>query len=85
MEGLGVSSHARVILENLEPDRTQGDVAKCLSTEAVEERLEAEFAAGGETALNRLRDEARDVAAATGLDYGFSRLDKLVGALLSTS
>ena len=84
MEGLGVSSHARALLENLEPDRTQGGVAKCLSVEAVEERLEAEFAAGGETALNRLRDEARSIAEATGLDYGLSRLDKLVGALLST-
>ena len=84
MDGLGVSSHARAMLENLEPDRTQGGVAKCLSAEAVEERLEAEFAAGGEAALNKLRDEARIVAAATGLEYGFSRLDRLIGALLST-
>ena len=84
LEGLGVSSHARALLENLEPDRTQGGVEKCLSVEAVEERLEAEFAAGGEAALNRLRDEARTVAAATGLGYGFSRLDRMIGALLST-
>ena len=84
MEGLGVSSHARAMLENLEPDRTQDGVAKCLPVTAVEERLDAEFATGGESALNKLRDEARAVAAATGLEYGFSRLDKLVGALLST-
>ena len=84
MQGLGVSSLARAILENLEPDRSQGGVAKCLPAEAVEERLESEFAAGGEVSLNRLRDEARSVAAATGLNYGFSRLDKLIGALLST-
>ena len=84
MEGLGVSSHARAMLENLEPDRTQDGVAKCLPVTAVEERLDAEFAAGGEPALNKLRDEARAIAAATGLEYGFSRLDKLVGALLST-
>ena len=84
MEGLGVSSHARAMLENLEPDRTQDGVAKCLPVIAVEERLDAEFAAGGEPALNKLRDEARAIAAATGLEYGFSRLDKLVGALLST-
>ena len=84
MEGLGVSSHARAILENLEPDRTQGGVEKCLSAETIEERLEAEFATGGEAALNKLRDEAREVAAATRMDYGFARLDKLVGALLST-
>lgn len=85
MEGLGVSSHARALLENLEPDRTQGGVAKCLSAEAVEERLEAEFAAGGEPALNGLRDEARIVAEATGLKYGFSCLDKLIGALFRAS
>jgi len=84
MEGLGVSSQARALLENLEPDRTQGGVEKCLSAEAIEERLESEFAVGGETALNKLRDEARTVAAATGLDYGFSRLDRMIGALLST-
>ena len=84
MEGLGVSSNARAILENLEPDRTQGGVEKCLSAEEVEERLEAEFAAGGEPALSKLRDEARSVAAATGLEYAFGRLDRMVGALLST-
>ena len=84
MEGLGVSSQARAILENLEPDRTQGGVEKCLSVKDVEERLEAEFSAGGEAALNRLRDDARAVASATGLDYGFRRLDRMVGALLST-
>ena len=84
MEGLGVSSQARAMLENLEPDRTQGGVDKCLSAEAIEERLEAEFAAGGESALNKLRDEARDVAAEIGLEYGFSRLDRVIGALLST-
>ena len=72
------------MIENLEPDRTQGGVEKCLSSEILEERLEAEFATGGEAALNKLRDEARGVASATGLDYGFSRLDKLIGALLST-
>ena len=57
MEGLGVSSHARAVLENLEPDRTQGGVEKCLPTEVIE---------------------------ATGMEYAFARLDKMVGALLST-
>ena len=84
MEGLGVSSYARALLENLEPDRTQGGVEKCLSAEMIEERLEAEFATGGEVALNKLRDEARVVAGITGGEYGFSRLDKMIGALLST-
>ena len=81
---LGVSSHARAMLENLEPDKTQGGVAKCLGAEAVEERLEAEFASGGETALNKLRDEARAVANATGHVREFARLERIIGAILST-
>ena len=51
IEGLGVSSHARAVLENLEPDKTQGGVDKCLGAEAIEEKLEAEFSSGGEAAL----------------------------------
>ena len=84
MEGLGVSSHARALLENLETDRTQGGVRKSAGIEAVEERLEAELAAGGEAALNKLRDEARAVSLATGHGAEFSRLDRIAGALLST-
>ena len=84
LDGLRVSSNARAILENLEPDKTQGGARKCIGAEAVEERLEAELASGGEAALNRLRDEARAVAAATGHAAEFARLDRMAGALLAT-
>lgn len=81
---LGVSSLARAMLENLEPDKTQGGVAKCQDAESLESRLAAEFAAGGETALNKLRDDARVVASQTGHRREFDRLDRMIGALLST-
>ena len=81
---LGVSSLARALLENLEPDKTQGNVAKCQDAETLEARLEAEFAAGGEEALNKLRDDARGVASQTGHGREFDRLDKMIGALLSS-
>ena len=84
LEGLRVSSFARALLENLEPDRTQGGVEKCLPHAAIEERLEAELATGGEKALNSLRDEARDIAAETGHASEFARLDRIIGALLAT-
>ena len=84
IEGLGVSSRARALLENLEPDRTQGGVDKCLGVEAVEELLDAEFSAGGEAALNKLRDESRAIAYTVGHASEFARLDKMIGALLST-
>ncbi len=84
IEGLRVSSRVRALLENLEPDRTQGGVDKCLGVEAVEERLESEFAAGGEEALNKLRDDARAIADVLGHNFEFARLDRMIGALLST-
>lgn len=84
LENLAVSSLARAILENLEPDKTQGGVDKCQNVETIEARLEAEFAAGGEAALNKLRDDARAVAAKTGHEREFERLDRMIGALLST-
>ena len=84
LDGLRVSSTARAILENLEPDKTQGGARKCVGAEAVEARLEAEFSSGGEAALHRLRDDARAVAAATGHAAEFARLDKIAGALLAT-
>jgi len=84
LENLGVSSQARAMLENLEPDRTQGVAEKCLPVERLEERLEAEFSSGGEVALNKLRDEARVIASEIGLMREFARLDKMIGALLST-
>lgn len=84
MENLGVSSLPRAILENLESDKTQGGVEKCLPIEVLEDRLESEVATGGEAALNKIRDQARNIAEEIGLEYGFSRLDKMIGALLST-
>lgn len=59
---LGISSFARAMLENLEPDKTQGNVAKCLDVESLGVRLEAELVAGGEAAFNILRDDIRAVA-----------------------
>lgn len=84
LDGLTVSSQARAMLENLEPDKTQGGVRKCIGSEAIEERLESELSAGGEAALNKLRDEARIVAAATMHDAEFAKLDRMIGALLAT-
>lgn len=84
LDGLRVSSSARAFLENLEPDKTQGGVRKCIGADAIEERLESEFAVGGEAALNKIRDEARAVASATGHLAEFARLDRMIGAMLAT-
>lgn len=84
MGALTASSYARAFLENLEPDKTQGGVEKCVARALLEERLEAEFSSGGEGALNRLRDEAREISLRTHHEREFAHLDRMIGALMST-
>jgi hypothetical protein len=78
---LRASSPARALLENLSTrhrDRRTVSIAK------LEERLEKELHVGGEEAVNRLRDRAREIADELGWNAQFKRLDALVGAFLGT-
>jgi hypothetical protein len=78
-------STPRAWLENMRPSRVRdGKVARTLSKAALEERLDALLRQGGEEALNRLRDEARDVSQILGMPEEFHQLDELIGAFLGT-
>jgi len=50
----------------------------------IEERLDEMLRRGGEAVLQRLRDDARDLATQLGLPGEFQRLDALIGALLGS-
>jgi hypothetical protein len=82
MGRLFLASRPRAFLENLLPSRKRELVARTVGREGVEERLAETLRAGGEEALNRLRDEARSVAPLLGLDEQFRLLDSLIAALL---
>ena len=82
MGSLFLASRPRAFLENLLPSRRREGVARTVGREGVEERLAEILRAGGEDALNRLRDEARAVAPPLGLEEQARTLDALVGALL---
>ena len=75
-------STARVLLENLAVSR--GKVKKSVGKAEVEQRLIATCEARGEDALGTLRDHARQIAPALGLEREFAQLDALIGALLGT-
>lgn len=75
-------STARVLLENLTVSR--GKVQKSVGKAEVEQRLIATCEARGEEALNALRDQARELAPALGLEREQALLDGLVGAVLGT-
>ncbi|MEK6593867.1 MAG: Fic family protein [Pseudomonadota bacterium] len=81
-EKLFFASRPRQLLENLSPER--GSRGKSAGAKAVEERLVSILNASGEDELNKIRDTARELAKSMALQHEFKKLDKLIGALLTT-
>jgi hypothetical protein len=83
--GARLTSTARAYLENMRASRARGGrMARTLSRTEIEERLDAMIARQGEASINRLRDEARELAPRLGLASEFEQLNSLIGALLGT-
>ena len=81
---LYVSSDSRRTLEILQSSRKKGDESKSLPPSFVEKRMESLINSQGEDAVNRFRDEARNIAAQCGMEKEFDKLDKIISALLAT-
>ena len=82
MQVLYLASRARAYLENLLPSRQRGLAAKTVGQAEVERRLTELLSISGEDAVNQLRDQARAIAPALGLEEQFRTLDGLIGALM---
>jgi len=83
--GIFMASRARALLENLMPSRERsGGELKNLSREMIERRLAELLNVEKEDSVNRLRDQARQVAPLLGLGREFKELDDLIGTLLRT-
>lgn len=83
--GARLASTARAYLENMCTSRARGGLLpRTLSRKEIENRLDAIIRQNGENALNRIRDEARGIAAPLGLEQELEALDDLVGTLLGT-
>lgn len=83
-ERLHVAGVPRLLLENLTPSRTRQIVARSAGRAAVEAYLDRWAASYGSPALNTLREDARNIAPALGLDREQRRLDQIISALLGT-
>jgi len=83
-DGLYVSGQERALLENLQESRKVGGESKTLPLPEIEEKLDQIVRVKGEDGLNELRDRARQVAATLGMDKEFGKLDRMIGAMLST-
>jgi hypothetical protein len=82
--GLHISCEARAYLENMQPARSRGTVAKCLPRGEVESRLEKICRIRGEAGLKKLRDVAKGVAGELGMKPEFNALTGIIGAILSS-
>jgi len=83
--GARLASIPRAYLENMRPSRARaGRIARTVSPDEIEIRLDALIRRQGEEAVNRLRDEARVIAPQLGLEKEFEAFNALVGALLGT-
>jgi hypothetical protein len=81
---LRLASPSRAFLENMRLSRARGGVARTLPKREIEERLDEMLRRGGEAALQRLRDDARETAVKLSLPAEFQRLDALIGTLLGS-
>jgi len=82
--GLRIASPGRAFLENMRSSRARDGVARTLPKREVEERLDEMLRRSGEPALQRLREDAREIAGPLQLTDEFQRLDSLIGTLLGT-
>ncbi len=81
---LRIASPARAFVENMRPSRARAGVSRTLTKREIEEHLDEMVRHGGEEALQRLRNDARGIAAQLNLLDEFQRLDALIGALLGS-
>jgi hypothetical protein len=84
MGGLHISCSARAYLENLQTGYSRNGVSKCISQDVIEEKLDKVLQTNGEVELNKLRDNARNIAGELKMTNEFKKLDAIIGAILST-
>lgn len=84
LDGLSISSPTRAFLENLQLGYVRNGISKCLPQAELEEKLEKKLLANGEKELNRIREEARELAPRLHLEDEFKLLDKIISAILAT-
>lgn len=82
--GIHVSQRERAFLENMQVSRKSGANSKTLSLQEIENRLEQIIRVNGEEALNKVRDRAREIVERLGMQKEFSKLNKIISALLTT-
>jgi len=81
---LRISSLPRAYLENLQRMKGNGEESKALQRQQLEEKIESFIRVKGEEALNQIRDKAKEIAPALGMEKEAEELHRLISAMLGT-
>ena len=81
---LYVSQQERAFLENLQVSRQLGPESKTMTLPELEEKLDQIVRVKGEQGLNEVRDRAKEIAEQLNLQSEFTKLNRLISALLTT-
>ncbi|WP_290790910.1 Fic family protein [Flavihumibacter sp. UBA7668] len=81
---LKASGLSRAYLENLQRSKRVGGESKTLNREQLEEKIEGFLRVKGEQALNEVRDRAKAIAPALGMEKELADLKQLITDLLGT-
>jgi hypothetical protein len=84
LESLYIASRARAFLENVASSREREGFIKKVSQHVLEGKLDRMARIYGPEELNRLRDQAREIAIRLEMKKEFEILDKLIGPFLGT-
>jgi fido (protein-threonine AMPylation protein) len=84
IDGLFMSSQARALLDNLHSSRKRRHLPRTLRQEGVEHYLEKVLRNAGDAAVNRLRNEAKQIASLIGREKEGARLSQIIGAMMGT-
>ncbi len=83
-DGVVISSPARTLIDNLALSRGRANLARTLSQSELGDWVARQARLLGDQRLNRLRDEAREIAVALGVPGRADEADELIGAALGT-
>ncbi len=85
MNHLYLPSTARKFLENMRTARREKSIeSRYLSQKDVEEKLDAFIRSNGESAVNKLRDEMKELAPTLGLEKEFKKINLIISTMLQT-
>jgi len=82
--GLVLASRERALLEALKPSKTRAGVRRGVDAGEAERVLEQAFQTGEESAVNRFRDRARDIAPLLDAQREFAIIDRAAALILGS-